>query len=191
MPTADDYARAKRLLAAHGDVRPQPASDWDGPFPLPPAVADFYDRVGPVDVNVPAYGNDFALPRLAALRDFQIGYRWHGHTGEPIDGWDDAWLVVGGCGGDPFIFDRNTGRILHDEHGRGRWDPGECLADLPALAACLATLGTIVVTAGDDFTDDDAYVRPAHRDRAVTSLADLLGSRSATEAIVTGIAGWG
>ena len=189
-PSHTDYDRARALLAGHGEVRSQPASDWRGTFPLPPAVAAFYERVGPVDVSIPAYGNDYFLPSLARLWDHQAGYRWNGNTGEPVDGWDDAWLVVGDCRGDPFIFHRATGRLLADTHGRGRWDPGERFADLPTMAAALATLGSVVVAAGDDFTDDDCYIRPAHRARAVMELAAVLGDRQAAENLVARV-GWG
>jgi hypothetical protein len=33
---------ARKLLATHGKLRSQPAEDWTGDFPFPPAVADFY-----------------------------------------------------------------------------------------------------------------------------------------------------
>ena len=94
-------------------------------------------------------------------------------------GWSSATAA-----GDPFIFDRATGRVLADTHGRGRWDPGERFADLPTMAAALGTLGSVVVAAGDDFTDDDCYIRPAHRARAVMELAAVLGDRQAAENLV-------
>jgi hypothetical protein len=51
--------------------------------------------VGPLDITIKSYGNPFFLPRLAALWEFQAGYRWHGFTGERIEDWDSDWLVVG------------------------------------------------------------------------------------------------
>jgi hypothetical protein len=53
---------AKRLLALHGEVRPQPSSDWTGPFPIPAAVERFYQEVGPANVTIEAHGNPFFEP---------------------------------------------------------------------------------------------------------------------------------
>jgi hypothetical protein len=107
------FERAKEVLALHGEVRPQPPSDWNGPFPIPPAIERFYREVGPVDVRIGAYGNPYFLPRLTGLWEFQAGYRWNGLSGERIEDWDDDWLVVADEGGDPFMFSRSSGRILH------------------------------------------------------------------------------
>src|SRR5437867_3587372 len=93
-------SKARRLLAEHGEIRSQPASDWRGPFPLPPDLAMYYDVVGPVDVTIEGYGNPYFLPSLVKLWDFQAGYRWNGLTGEPIPDWNDDWLVVGDEAGD-------------------------------------------------------------------------------------------
>ena len=63
--------RAKELLAAHGEVRPQPPTDWKGAFPLPAAAERFYQEIGPADVTIEAHGNPYFVPRLGALWDFQ------------------------------------------------------------------------------------------------------------------------
>jgi hypothetical protein len=41
---------AKRLLALHGEIQPQPSSDWTGAFPIPLAVERFYREVGPANI---------------------------------------------------------------------------------------------------------------------------------------------
>jgi hypothetical protein len=64
---------AKRLLALHGEVRSQPASDWSGAFPMPLAVEQFYREVGPFNVTIAAHGNPYFLPALADLWKFQAG----------------------------------------------------------------------------------------------------------------------
>jgi hypothetical protein len=115
---------------------------------------------------------------LAGLWDFQAGYRWNGLTGEPINDWDDDWLVVADQGGDAFIFDCQSSRVLFAHHGEGAWGPEEWFSDLPTMAVCLAILGSVVRAAGDDFTNADCFVRPAHRERAISEIAQVLGSRS-------------
>ena len=189
-PSPDNLSNARALLAEHGEVQPQPVSDWRGAFPLPPEVAEYYDHIGPLDVTIDGYGNPCFLPSLARLWDFQAGYRWNGLTGEPIDDWNDDWLVVADEGGDPFIFDRASSTVLVAYHGEGVWEPEERFPNLPAMAACLAILGSVVRAAGDDFTDADSWVRPEHREDAIARIADVLGSRLEAEAIVSG-AGWG
>ena len=125
----------KRLLALHGDVRAQPASDWTGAFPIPPAIERFYREVGPLNVTIEVHGNPYFLPALADLWQFQAGYRWNGLSGEPIEDWPDDWLVVADEGGDPFIFVRSSAVVLHAYHGEGEWDAGEMFPDLNTMAA--------------------------------------------------------
>jgi hypothetical protein len=181
---------AKRLLALHGEVRTQPPSDWTGPFPIPAAVERFYQEVGPANVSIEAHGNPYFLPSLTDLWQFQAGYRWNGLSGEPIEDWPDDWLVVADEGGDPFIFVRSSGVVLHAYHGEGEWDAGEMFPDLNTMAACLAQIGAIVLEAGDDFTEEDCSIRPKNRAMASARLQELLGSKSEAEAVL-GVLGWG
>jgi hypothetical protein len=181
---------ARRLLSASGSVRPQPATDWAGPFPIPPAIEEFYREVGPSDVCIESYGNSFFLPGLAKLWSFQAGYRWNGLSGEFLSGWNDDWLVVADQGGDPFILSRSFGTVLHDEHGRGVWEPGEIFPDLVTMAACLGCLGAVVTAAGEEFTDEDCHIRPEWRDQAVSSLCGLLGSQWAARSLLASLS-WG
>ena len=116
---------AQRLLALHGEVRAQPSSDWTGPFPISPAVEQFYREVGPFNVTIKAHGNPYFLPSLADLWQFQAGYRWNGLSGESIEDWPDDWFVVADEGGNPFIFVRSSGVVLHAYQGEGEWDAGK------------------------------------------------------------------
>lgn len=187
MATAEE---ARRLLSLSGDVRPQPPGDWLGLFPIPPAIERFYREVGPVDVCVESYGNPFFLPCLAKLWEFQAGYRWNGLSGEAVADWQDDWLIVADQGGDPFILSLSSGAVLHDEHGRGVWEPGELFPDLNTMAACLGQLGAVVVSAGEGFTDEDSRICPKWRDEAVEGMHRLLGSSLAAESVLE-ILGWG
>lgn len=187
MATAEE---ARRLLSASGVVRPQPPTDWCGPFPIPPELERFYWEVGPADVCVESFGNPFFLPSLARLWGRQAGYRWNGLTGVPVPDWPNDWLVVADHGGDPFILSQSSGAVLHDKHGRGGWVPGEMFPDLDTMAACLGRLGAVVAAAGEDFTDADCQIRPEWRDEAVAGLGRLLGSPLAAESVLHSL-GWG
>ena len=179
---------AKRLLALHGEARSQPASDWTGAFPIPPAVERFYHEVGPRNVTIEAHGNPYFLPSLGDLWQFQAGYCWKGLSGEPIVDWPDDWLVVADEGGDPFIVVRSSGVVLHAYHGEGEWDAGEMFPDLNTMAACLAQIGAIVLESGRKYMEEDCSIRPRYRALASARLQELLGSRS--EAVL-GVLGWG
>lgn len=180
---------AKRLLALHGDVRPQPPSDWNGTFPIPPAVERFYREVGPFSVTIEAHGNPYFLPRLADLWRFQAGYRWNGLSGEPIDDWPDDWLVVADEGGDPFILARSSEVVMHSYHGEGEWKAREVFPDLNTMAACLAQIGGILLEAGREYMEDDCSIRAQYRDLASARIQELLGSKSETEAVLEAL-GW-
>ena len=188
-PVDVDPRRVRELLAAHGRLEPQEPSDWTGEVPLPEPIAAFYRDVGPVDVTIEGYGNPYHLPRLAGLWDYQAGYRWNSLTGEASADWNPDWLVVADEGADPFIFAAAEGVVLYAVHGVGAWDPVELYPSLNTMAACLATLGSVVVAAGDGFTDDDCDVRPEHRATAVRRLTELLGDAARAEEIVDE-AGW-
>jgi hypothetical protein len=186
MVTAD---KAKGLLALHGPIRSQSSADWIGPFPIPAAIERFYREIGPDDITIEAHGNPYFLPCLTALWGFQAGYRWNGLTGEPIEDWNDDWLVVADEGGDPFIFDRTSGVVLHANHGEGEWDARELFPDLNTMAACLAQIGAIVTEFADRYLEEDFSVRPEFRALASTRLQELLGSKSAAESVLAEL-GW-
>ena len=179
---------ARELLELHGNCMPQDASEWVGNIPLPDPIAAFYREVGPIDITIEGFGNPTSIPRLSKLWEHQAGYRWNGLTGEAIDDWDNNWIVVAFEAGDPYI--HSNGRVLHAQHGAGVWEPSEIFPDLNTMAACLATLGAVILNAGDEFTDDDCRIRPEFRAAALARLAEILGRKSAAE-IVIEIAGWG
>jgi hypothetical protein len=180
---------AKRLLALHGVVRPQPPSDWTGTFPIPPAVERFYRDVGPFNVTIEAHGNPYFLPRLADLWQFQAGYRCDGFSGEPFDDWPDDWLVVADEGGDPFILARSSGAVMHSCHGEGAWNARETFHDLNAMAACLAQIGGIVIEAGREYMEEDCSIRSQYCDLASARIQELLGSKAKAEAVLEEL-GW-
>ena len=185
-----DSHSVRELLRVHGSVEQQDSADWKGLFPLPGALAAFYRDVGPVDITIEGYGNPTYLPSLAHLWEHQAGYRWNGATGEPIPEWNDDWIVVADEGADPFIFSIADGAILYAHHGTGSWDADRLYANINAMAACMATLGGVVLDAGDTFTDENSNINPEHRASAVARLTELLGDAREAEIIVE-TAGWG
>jgi hypothetical protein len=189
-PTPDDYNQARTLLAEHGNLRPQLNSDWRGTIPLPSDIATYFQQIGPVDVYVRGYGNSTELPSLARLWDYQAGYRWNGITGNAVIGWDDNWIVVGSEGGDPYIFDVESGTVLFARHGEGTWRPRKCYPNLPLMVSCLSTLSAIRRAAGKDFVDEDCFVQPKYREAAIAAITKIAGSAAAAKRVVSR-AGWG
>jgi hypothetical protein len=181
--------QVRDLLRKHGTVRPQSASEWRGEIPLPPAVERFYGEVGPVDITIKGQGNPYFLPKLADLWQFQMGYRWHGFTGERLPEWDDDWVVVADEGGDAFILSRTNDSILFALHGRRLWEPEPIYPDIFTMAGCMAILGSIVAEARDDFTDQECRIRPKYQTEAIRRLGEVLESRTEAEAVL-GMCGW-
>jgi hypothetical protein len=117
-------------------------------------------------------------------------YRRNGLRGQPIQDWDDDWLVVADQGGDPFTLSRASGSVLHAADGSGLWAPAVMFADLNTMAACLAHLGAVVISAGDAFVDEDCLIQPVYREQALAGLEQLLGVTSEAESILERL-GWG
>ena len=178
----------RRLLETHGPTRPQPPSDWTGPFALPPELIAFYSEIGPDNISIDTSPISFFLPRLSELWEYQAGYRWNANTDEPLDGWNDDWLVVADYGADPFIYSKSSGAILYAEHGT-RWDPGELFPNVFLMAASLATIGGVAREAGQDLFDDDCFIQPRFVEIATNRLTGILGDRSEAVAVLSTF-GW-
>lgn len=173
------YEIAKELLTRAcptAAFRPQPAIDWQGKIPLPPAVAEYFAELGPVDVSIRGYGNPYFLPSLFKLWAHQTGYRIHGSTYERLPDWHDDWLVIADEGGDPFIFSRATGAILHAYHGEGVWEPALIFNNLVEMVTTFAIIGDIVASAGRDLTDNNSIILPRHREAARMRISEFLQS---------------
>jgi hypothetical protein len=177
-----------KLLVPHGTCKPQSASQWLGSIVLPPAIACFYEEVGPVDINIPGYGNSSFLPKLSSLWNRQAGYRWNAKTTEVITDWHSDWIVVADEGADPYI--HFEGKIMFAYHGAGKWKPANAYADINTMAACLAVLGSVILEADDDFTNDNCDVRPKYKREAILRITDILGKKQDAKAAVER-AGWG
>jgi hypothetical protein len=180
---------ARKLLSRHGNCANQDAADWSGPFELPESLRKFYSEVGPQDICIEGYGNPTTIPSLRALWDRQAGYRWNGLTNEPIDEWPPNWIVVADEGADPYIFDIETARILFAQHGTGEWDADEIYPDINTMAACIATLGCVILDS-NSFEDDNCNINPACTIDAIDRLTKILGDKNHAKAIVE-MAGWG
>lgn len=170
-------------------LRPQPVSDWDGPFPLPEAIVDYYTAFGPVDATIDGYGNPYFFPCLAHLWAGQAGYRYDGRSLRSLPGWNDDWLVIADAGGDPFICSRTTTRVAYAEHGVGTWKPTWVFDTLEQMVTSLLIVGSVQRVAGADFIDSAGYVKAAQYAEAHRNLINLLPSAQiATD--VLALLGW-
>lgn len=184
-----DAAKEILLRLPLAKVCSQPEGDWSGEFPLPAGIAEYYRELGPMDVIIESWGNPYSLPRLANLWSHQTGYRTHGFSGERLTDWMDDWLVVADQGGDPFIFSRHSGTILHAFHGEGTWAPVEVFGNLPELVASVAILGELSHEAGRDLADENSILRSRYVQIAHERLSHFVGSRTKANLILSRL-GW-
>ncbi len=181
------YATLRTLLASWGELRPQPASDWQGTLPLPQVLADFYAQVGPwgdirdatagpTGLSLQLGGNPLDIPPLSKLWALQAGYRWNAIDGKPIAAWRDHWLVIADQGADPVILDTANGGVLFAFHGAGAWRPRPLAASLEIAFGGLATMANTMAELGDAAFDDSAALCATARNAVAASLAAYLGS---------------
>ena len=178
------------LLAPWGALRSQPLADWRGPpHALPDMVAAFYrdvgpwgavvhERVGPVGLTISKGGNPVVVPPLSGLWGLQAGYAWSRDPDVPLPGWRPNWLVIATDGANPFMFDRDDGRIHFAFAGRGAagWQPRLFAHDLVSGLGAIATVANSLAELGDDARDDDFDLRPESREYVRGRLAGFLGS---------------
>jgi hypothetical protein len=183
-------SQVKELLVPFGEVRSQSLSEWRGSIDLPKPVQKFYEEIGPLDVSIRGYGNDFDIPSLAGLWSLQEGYRWNALSGEPIPDWNADWLVLVTEGFDPFIVKGQSGTIWFANHGEGEWKFSEYFSDINTMVACIAQLGIIAISAGDDLTDEYSVIKEEHLELAQLKLSHLLKSQEKARETI-GLLGWG
>ncbi|RDZ28647.1 SMI1/KNR4 family protein [Lysobacter silvisoli] len=183
------YAWIRPLLERWGELRAQPASDWQGEFALPPDLLDFYRQIGPwggvhhanigpVGLDLPCGGNPVSIPPLQHLWSRQAGYRWHGLSGERLRGWKDEWLVIAHEGSHPFIYDLRSGRVYFDLAG-GDWNPRLIAGDAATALGAIATVADAYTALGEDALDEDGALRPQARAQVRDALAAFLDADAA------------
>ncbi|MGC3953079.1 MAG: hypothetical protein QM804_02300 [Propionicimonas sp.] len=118
--------------------------------PTPPAA------LRPLLLDPPEQTN-LVLPwSYAAAEDwtpFQLGYRVHGNTGDPLvsetDGdWQpDWWVIAANYFADPFFIDLREDAegfpVRYAPHGAGRWDAQVVAGSVAEFAAWLRTLAEL------------------------------------------------
>ncbi len=119
---------------------PKEPSLWEGEEPLHPDLVELYGSFGPEDADLEGVGNATLLVPLDQLHDLLYDYAVDG-TGEPVEDWEPAWIVVASEGGDPYIFHRGTGRCSFALHGCGAWEPVELDCSLAELVYLLVLRG--------------------------------------------------
>lgn len=182
------FADIRPLLAPWGKLKPQPPSDWAGPYPLPEIIADFYrevgpwgdvyyESVGPVGLTIAAGGNPVEVHPLRKLWARQDGYAWSRNPENTLEGWPAHWLVIAHEGSLPFIFDRNDGSVLFHYTGMGHWNsPRRFAPDLPTALGAIATYANALAELGDDARDETYALKPSSDDYIEEKLAAFVGS---------------
>lgn len=190
------FDRLRPLLAPWGHLKAQPASDWQGPFPLPAVVEAFYlevgpwgetwhASVGPVGLSINAGGNPVDVPPLHKLWARQDGYAWSRDPDHPVPGWPDHWLVIAQEGANPFILDRNDGSVWFDMAGRGHFnDPSRFADDLPTALGAIATVANALAALGDGALDETFELKPESRAQVARELAAFTGSDATAQGML-------
>ncbi|MCQ4166088.1 hypothetical protein [Tahibacter harae] len=191
-----DWAALRACLAPWGALKSQPASDWQGPGPLPPALADFYREVGPwgetfhasvgaVGLTIAAGGNPVEVPPLHKLWARQAGFAWSRSPAEPLPGWPAQWLVIALEGSNPFVLDRDSGAVLFHFSGCGHWrEPRVFAPDLAMALGGIATVANALGALGDEALDDDYTLKDSSRDFAARALAEFTGDSGQAQAML-------
>ena len=182
------FADIRPLLAPWGALKPQPASDWQGPFPLQPVIVElyrevgpwgevFHESVGPVGLTINTGGNPVDVHPLHKLWARQDGYAWSRNPGNKLEGWPEHWLVIAQEGALPFIFDRNNGEVLFHHTGMGHWNAPRLFApDLATALGAIATVANALAELGDDALDDSFALKASSQEYIRNRLADFTGS---------------
>lgn len=165
--------KVREQLSPFGELKPQSIKDWTGEIPLPKAIEDFYREIGPVEMTIRGIGNDFFIPCLFNLWNYQEGYRYN--KNERLEDWDDDWLVVADEGSDPFIFSIISGKILFAIHGQGIWEPDEIFPDINTMSACFGALGQILKKHWMDLDGEDG-IKQEYLDQALHAISTFVGS---------------
>ncbi|MCR6477371.1 hypothetical protein NU688_14515 [Variovorax sp. ZS18.2.2] len=185
MPSFDQI---RPLLAPWGALKPQPASDWNGPFALPEAIAEFYREVGPWGdlhdasdspdgLSINTGGNPVSVPPLHKLWARQDGYAWSRNPANRLDGWPEHWLVIAQEGGLPFVFDRNDGSVLFHFTGMRHWNaPRRFAPDLATALGAIATVANALAKLGDDALDETFELKASSKVYVAEQLAAFTGS---------------
>jgi hypothetical protein len=175
-----DFESIRLLLAPWGKLEPQPVSDWDGEIALPASLAEFYTKLGPLNLSISAGGNPVDVPSLKDLWAYQACYRWHGLTGERLVGWQDNWLVIAREGSNPFILDTETGAVYFDLAG-GKPNLKLFSSNILTAFGAIATVANTLKTLGEDAYDDTYELTSAARAVVVNSLDNYLSGTADAE----------
>lgn len=184
-----DMIKLKKMLAPWGELKPQMLSDWEGDFPLPVTLEEFYrdvgpwgqifsENIGPVGCSIEGFGEPVSIPPLHKLWELQSGYRWHGNTGERLDDWKDEWIVIAESCADPIVLDCVTGEVLFGFHGGGVWDLKVIASNIAVAFGALSTIGEVLVNAGDDgYDSEECDYTQETKDKVLENLENFLHSK--------------
>lgn len=192
-----DWPALRERLAPWGALKSQPASDWQGPDPLPQAVADFYREVGPwgetyhasvgpVGLTIATGGNPVEVPPLHKLWARQDGFAWSRSPAQPLPQWPAQWLVIALEGSNPFVLDRDSGAVLFHFSGCGHWrEPRTFAPDLAMALGGIATVANALSELGDAALDEDFNLKDSSRAFVQHALAEFVGDSGQAQAMLT------
>lgn len=186
----------RQRLSIGGELRSQPASNWQGDAgQLPAEIARFYEQigpwgeviyesVGPVGLHFSAGGNPVCVPPLHRLLDLQAGYAWESDPDQPFDDWPGHWLVIAEQGGDPFIYDSQTGQVFFAFHGAGHWSPRLFAPNLYTALGGIATVADIHERLPEEELNLDDGLTPQGRARVLAALSQFTHDPNLAQAML-------
>ena len=197
MPLIHKPEEIHQLLSSWGELRAQQADEWQGDAEqLPKEIADFYEQigpfgpviyesVGPVGIALSVGGNPVSIPPLRKLLNLQAGYAWQSDPKQPFDNWPAHWLVIAEQGGDPFIYDKNTGQVYFAFHGAGRWDPKLFAPDLYTAIGALAAVANAHEELSEQELNLDDGLTPEGHQQVLAALSQFTGDEALASAMLS------
>lgn len=79
-----DHEKVIEVLSDFGECVPQPPEKWNGNFPLPQTVLDFYSKIGPMNIKLPR--TEILIPSLENLAS----------ENEQYEDWRNKWAIIDG-----------------------------------------------------------------------------------------------
>ncbi|WP_290220103.1 hypothetical protein [Corynebacterium atrinae] len=184
---------ALEFLSHFGICKPQPASDWQGPMPLPAALADFYQQVGPFgeeDLTTAGKpgrkprgiwfygggGNEVFFPRLSDLWKAQDAFGWNFRDDVPIEGWPQNWLVFADEAGEVFVYDSDADVVRFLLPGEDFEDAKEIAGTPIEVTGAVALFSLRDEEAGDSKFTEDFDLLPSWVEKVRTEMEEKFGA---------------
>ena len=143
---------------------------------LSSALCQWYRQAGPSEFEIPWSADWLRLYSVDELLECQVGYRWENRVnGKRFQEWKDSWLVIGDCGGDPFIaaLDSENTPVYFARHGQGIWKPSLVAPSLGSFLSVVAKW-IDVTSSFENYYDDDGVLKAEFVDEINVCFRSLL-----------------